>query len=205
MKKTLLFNLILALSLVSFGQSGYLKLIESEKFEKAEKKIIDELNAKPNDVAINYTMAILLINRKYKGFDSEKSFKFITKTNELFNRVLDEKEIKKLNKIPINQLEIDNITDTISRCAMEDAIKINSLEIYEIYLSVCKNVPLKYVGVIIQHRDIVAYQIACSTNSAESYQYFINHYPDAVQKQEAILKRDELAFALVSAIDRIDN
>ncbi len=204
MNKILLFIAILAMSATSFGQS-YLNLIEKGKFSKVEKKIFKELEKEPNDIELNYSLSLLFINRGYSGYDAEKSYHAIIKTNELFHRIQDEKVIKKLNKIPINSNEIERMIDTIARNAMEDAIINNKTETYENFLKVYIEIPSKYTEAIIIKRDLVAFQIAVEKNSVVSYQFFIDHYPQAVQIPDAIMKRDELAFNEVKRIDKIDN
>ena len=92
----------------SFGQSSYLKLIEKGKYSKAEKKINKALLKEPNDIGHNYIMALLLINRKYKGYDAPKSYEYIIKSENLYRNTFDEKEIKKLTKIPINAIVFQN-------------------------------------------------------------------------------------------------
>ena len=116
------------------GQSNYLRLIEKGKFAKAEKKINKAILKEPNDIGHNFTMALLLINRKYKGYNAPKSYEYLIKSENFYRNTFDEKEIKRLNKIPINALVFQNYTDTICRNALDDEFKKNTLEAYENYL-----------------------------------------------------------------------
>ena len=73
MKKKVYFIFFIFYSInLLIGQSRYLKFIEKGKYAKAERKINKALIKEPKDVGHNFTMAMLLINRKYKGFNSEK-------------------------------------------------------------------------------------------------------------------------------------
>jgi hypothetical protein len=64
-------------SLYAFGQSGILKQIENKKFDKAEKELAKDLTKSPDDIASNYSMAVLLIKREYSGYNPEKAYEFL--------------------------------------------------------------------------------------------------------------------------------
>jgi len=205
MKKHLLLitMLLLCTSNFSFGQSSYLKLIEKGKYSEAEKKINKAIIKEPNDIEHNFTLAILLINRNFKGYNAPKSYEYIIKSEKLYSNTYDSKEIIRLNKIPIDQIIIQNYTDTICKYALDDAIKKNSVEEYENYLEFYKNTPNNYKISAIENRDIAAFIIASAENSVESYQYFISTYPSAIQISEATSKRNELAYTIAKTADNI--
>ncbi len=205
MKKHLLLITILLLctSDFSFGQSSYLKLIEKGKYSKAEKKINKAILKEPNDIGHNFTLAILLINRNFKGYNAPKSYEYIIESEKLYFNTYDFKEIKRLNKIPIDKIIIQNYTDTICKYALDDAIKKNSVEVYENYLEFYKNTPNNYKISAIEKRDIAAFIIASAENSVESYQYFISTYPSAIQISEATSKRNERAYTIAKTADNI--
>ena len=195
--------LLLCTSNFSFGQSSYLKLIEKGKYSEAEKKINKAIIKEPNDIEHNFTLAILLINRNFKGYNAPKSYEYIIKSEKLYSNTYDSKEIIRLNKIPIDQIIIQNYTDTICKYALDDAIKKNSVEEYENYLEFYKNTPNNYKISAIENRDIAAFIIASAENSVESYQYFISTYPSAIQISEATSKRNELAYTIAKTADNI--
>ena len=195
--------LLLCTSNFSFGQSSYLKLIEKGKYSEAEKKINKAIIKEPNDIEHNFTLAILLINRNFKGYNAPKSYEYIIKSEKLYSNTYDSKEIIRLNKIPIDQIIIQNYTDTICKYALDDAIKKNSVEEYENYLEFYKNTPNNYKISAIENRDIAAFIIASAENSVEAYQYFISTYPSAIQISEATSKRNELAYTIAKTADNI--
>ena len=207
MKKhlSLITILLLCTSGFLFGQASYLKLIEKGKYSKAEKKINKAILKEPNDIGHNFTMSILLINRKYKGYNTIKSYEYIITSEKLYSNTFDEKEIKRLNKIPINTITLQNYTDTICKYALDDAIKENTVEAYENYLDLYKITPYNYKISAIEKRDIAAFKIATAVNSEESYQYFISKYPNAIQINEATSKRNERAFDLAKTADNIND
>ena len=188
----------------SFGQSSYLKLIEKGKYSKAEKKINKALLKEPNDIGHNYIMALLLINRKYKGYDAPKSYEYIIKSENLYRNTFDEKEIKKLTKIPINAIVFQNYTDTICKNALDDAFEKNTLDAYENYLDFYRNSPTNYKNKAILKRDVEAFKIAAASNSVESYQYFISKYTNAIQINDATARRNSLAFEKAKSINTVD-
>jgi len=74
-----------------FGQinlfgPGSLKLIEKGKFVDAEKKINKDLQKTPDYIETNYTMALLLLNRNYTSYNTEKSYEYLTKCIKLFKK-----------------------------------------------------------------------------------------------------------------------
>ena len=197
--------LLFCTSNFSFGQSSYLRLIEKGKFAKAEKQINKAILKEPNDIGHNYTMAILLINRKHKGYNVSRSYEYLITSNNLYTNIYDEKEIKKLNKIPINTLVFQNYTDTICKYALEETIAVNTIEGYEKYLDFYKTTPYNYKNTAIINRDIAAFKIATAANSVESYQYFISKYSNAIQINVATSKRNECAFNIAKTADNIND
>jgi len=192
-----------------FGQlnlfgPGSLKLIEKGKFVEAEKKINKDLQKTPDDIETNYAMALLLLNRNYTSYNTEKSYEYLMKCIKLFENTREERELKKLSKIPVTRVILQNYTDTISRLAMEDAVAKNNVDIYQKYLDFYLTAPLSYQKTITENRDATAYATACNKNTVESYEHFISKYPDAVQHAEAIQKRNITAFQKARTADHID-
>lgn len=198
--------LIILLSLYScsfFGQTSYLKQIEKGKYVKAEKKLNKALKKEPNDVVLNYVMSRLLMSRNYKSYNTAKSYEYLTKAELLYPNIINDKEIKDLNKIPINASVFLNYIDTVCCYALEDAIEKNTVESYENYLSYYFRTNPEYKKSAIEKRDIAAYQIATTENTVESFEKFIFKYPNAKQIKEAVSKRDALAYALASETNTI--
>jgi len=188
-----------------WGQSNYLKLIEKKKYAKAEKKINKGLSKTPDDIGLNYSMATLLIERKFKDYNSEKSYEFLIKSKSIYERLTDEKELKSLNKVPINKTTYDAYTDTICRCALEDATSKNDIETYQKFLDFYKTAPFQYKEKATENRNGIAFKTASDINTVDAYQNFISKYPDAIQINEARKKRDALAFENAKTIDNIES
>ncbi len=188
--------------LFQFGPSP-IKLIEKGDFTEADKKISKDILKTPEDVETNFAMSLLLLQRKYTNYNSEKSYVYFTKSKKLFEAIKDEREIKKLAKIQIDNALFTRYNDTICRLAMEDVLEKNNLEGLEKYLEVFQSANENYQKEIVKSRDIAAYKIASDKNTLESYQHFISKYPDAIQNPEAIQKRNDAAFQKAKAIDEI--
>jgi outer membrane protein OmpA-like peptidoglycan-associated protein len=206
MKKisTVLFLLLFSSSLI-FGQSRGLRLIEKDKFSTVERRLDKDISKQPNDVGLNYEMAVLLTQKGYDKYSPESAYMFLMKTMSLYENTTDPKVLKSLDKIPINKTLFQNYNDTICRHALEDAIATNSVEAYERFLTYFKTSPVIYLSRAVSNRDIVAFLLACEKHTVDAYQSFITKYPDAVQKGEAIKKRDQLAFGIVKGIDKIES
>ena len=187
-----------------FGSSP-IKLIEKGEFADAEIKINKDLLKTPDDISTNYAMSLLLSKRRYTSYNAEKSYEYLSKSIKIFENTKDDKEFKKLNKIPINQVVFQSCIDTICRLAMEDVLAKNNVESLDRYLDFYLKTPDNYKKKVIEVRDVAAYKVACDKNTLASYQHFISKYPDATQNAEAIQKRNESAFQKAKANDNIDS
>jgi len=201
---TVLF-LLLVVNSLGFGQTRGLRLIEKDKFSTVERRLNKDILKEPNDVGLNYEMTVLLIQRGYPKYNPESSYMFLMKTMNLYEGLTDPKKIKALDKIPINKALFQNYNDTICRHAFEDALTENSVTGYEKFLSYYKTTPEIYKTRATQNRDIVAFLEASLKNTVESYQNFINKYPDAIQKNDAIKSRNSLAFQIAKSFDKIES
>jgi outer membrane protein OmpA-like peptidoglycan-associated protein len=195
MTKLIIASFILFLSFnLSFGQSFQLKLIEKEKYSKAEKLINKSLAKKPDDIELNYTKARLLIKQNYKGYNTHDAYYFINKSIFQFQSLNDEKEIKSLNKIPINDHILQLYSDTICRLALNDVIAKDEISSYENYLEYYKTASSGLISKCIEYRNSKAFNIACDLNTVESYDFFIQKYSHSLQYDDAIKRRDLVAF-----------
>ncbi|MEI8086691.1 MAG: hypothetical protein WCG93_10805 [Paludibacter sp.] len=207
---SILFILLIS-SNFTFGQLEFLfgtsplKLIEKGEYADAEKKISTTLLKSPDDMAANYAMAMLLKTRKYTSYNAEKSYEYLSKCRKIFDNTKDEQQLKKFNKVPINQVVLLNFSDTVSRLAMEDAFVKNNVETFEKYLDFYQLAPDIYKKKVIESRDLAAYKVANEKNTLESYQHFISRYPDAVQFADATTKRNVSAFQKARTNDNIES
>ena len=196
--------LLLTISSLTYGQSRGLRLIEKDKFSSVERKLNKDILKEPNDVGLNYEMTVLLIQRGYPKYNPESSYMYLMKTMSLYESTKDPKILKSLDKIPINKVLFQNYNDTICRCALEDAINLNSVEAYEKFLGYYKTTPVAYKNRAIANRNIVAFLLACQTHTIEAYQDFITKYPDAMQKNDAIKNRNAIAYGKAKVMDKIE-
>jgi outer membrane protein OmpA-like peptidoglycan-associated protein len=197
--------LLLFTSTLVFGQARGLKLIEKDKFSTVERRLNKDILKQPNDVGLNYEMAVLLTQKGYAKYSPESAYMFLMKTMSLYENTTDPKVLKSLEKIPINKTQFQNYTDTICRHALEEAINVNSVEAYEEFLNYFKTSPVVYINRATSNRDIAAFLLACEKHTVTAYQTFITKYPNAVQIGEAIKKRDQLAFGIAKGIDKIES
>ena len=178
----------------AFGQTNDQKHIDKGDFAKAEKNLTKDLEKNPNDVAALYTMALLHINRGYPNYNAPKAYAFVTKAIYEYAILTDEKEIKNLTKIPLNQDYFDAANLMICKEALKDANILNTVEGFEEYLNYYENSPEEFQNEAIENRNIAAFKIASKINTIASYQEFISTYPDAQQVSLATANRNALAF-----------
>ena len=209
MRRSIFFSIVFVFTtnldfgqLFQFGPSP-IKLIEKGDLIEADKRINKDIVKTPDDVETNFAMSLLLSKRIYSNYSSDKSYDYFLRSKKLFEAIKDDKEIKKLAKIPIDNALFTNFNDTVCRLGMEDVLAKNSLDFLEKYLETYQTSPEKYRNEVIKSRDVAAFKIASEKNTLESYQHFISKYPDAIQNPEAIQHRNEAAFQKAKAIDEI--
>jgi outer membrane protein OmpA-like peptidoglycan-associated protein/Mg-chelatase subunit ChlD len=181
-------------STLIIGQTNILRKVEKGKYDKAEKKINKALKKDPNDIVLNYSFAILLMKRNYKGYNISKSYEYLLQTESLFLKTREEKELNRLAEIPINSKVISSYLDTICRYALDDANKIYTVEAFENYLTNYTRTPSMYKNTAVTNRNALAYAKAKETNDIQSYKAFIKKYPEAVEVKEAWENVYDLAY-----------
>ena len=204
MKTRVIFILLLIVGFIHiYGQSSTIKLIQKGEFLKAEEKIIKALAKDSLDVELNYNMSVLCSERGFRGYEPVKAYMYCIKAKGILDRITDEKEIKKLSKIPLSEDLLQNLLDTICLKAKGDALNKNSIVVYENYLNTYTLAPLAYTNEIITQRNAEAFKHASDTNTISSYQNFITKYNLASQIAEATSKRNALAFEKAKREDKI--
>lgn len=191
------------LSIVSIAQTNDQKHIDKGDFAKAEKNLTKDLEKNPKDIAAQYTMALLHIDRDYQKYNAQKAYEFISLAIYNYSTLTDEKEQKDLDKIPLNQNFFDNVTNMICKEALADANNLNTVEGYNEFLNYYKRSPQEYKNEAVENRNIAAYKIASGINTVASFQEFITTYPNAQQAKLATEKRNALAFNLAKEVNTI--
>ena len=204
MKKiALLVAFSFSLSTFSLAQTKDQKHIDKGDFEKAEKNLTKDLEKNPTDIAAHYTMALLHINRGYPNYNAPKAYEYISNAIYFYANLTDEKELKDLIKIPLNQDFFDAVSNTVCQEALRDANTINTVEGYDKFLEYYKTSPQNYTNEAIANRNSAAFKIASTLNTVSSYQNFISTYPNAQQVKLATANRNALAFGLAKETNTI--
>jgi outer membrane protein OmpA-like peptidoglycan-associated protein len=193
--KNILTIVFLFFYFISFGQN-YNKLIEKGKYSKVYKKCKKGLSKKPNDVLLNYFKSTVQSKKEASSlYNPEDAYILCLKTSTDFLNETDFKKLEAFSKIPLSNSLFINLIDTISRNALDDAIRSNSIDEYDAYINYYGEAPQIYIDKAFVKRNIVAFDQAKSKNKVEAYQYFIDTYPDAVQYDKAIELRNQVAFS----------
>jgi len=192
--KSILILVFLLFSFISFGQN-YNKLIEKGKYSKVYKKCNKGLSKHPKDVLLNYYKATIQAKKVSKSlFNPKEAYKLCLKTSADFLNETDFKKLEAFSKIPLSNSSFINLIDTISRNALDDAIRSNSIDDYDAYINYYGEAPQIYIDKAVLKRNIVAFDEAKKKNTVKDYQYFIDTYPKAVQYNKAIEFRNQVAF-----------
>lgn len=177
----LIFNICQLLNAQNFP-----KLLEKKKYEKIISKCNNNLEKDPNDIESLYYSAVVK-----SRFDADKfllpleAYTQFTQALSNFRELTDAKTIKNLEEIPINEISLQMLADSIYSQGLRLATIENTEESYENFIS---NFPLasnKYKLEAIKERNRISYESAVVQNSIESFKLFINKYPNAVQLNDA--------------------
>ena len=214
MKKYLiLFGLILINSSVIYSQNIFdnitfsrnYKLIQKGDLKKAFQKIEKEITKEKDLLRNKYAISLIYSNRNFKKYDPKKSYEFLLESQNSFRKENDEKIIKKLNDIPINDSIYSLEFSKICSLALEDAILLNKISSYEEYLSFYKKSSKENQEIAIKKRNIVAFNAAVILHTIDSYKYFIDKYPQAEQINKAWEQIYIIAFDEASNINSISS
>ncbi len=177
---------------ISFSRSY--KLIKKGKLNKAFKKIEKEITKDKSLLRNKYAISLIYSNREFKNYDPKKSYNNLSESQYLFKITKEEKVIKKLNDIPLNDSIYFFEFNRICNLALEDAIQKNQIDNYNEYLRFYTESSLKNKESATKKRDIIAFKTAAIIHTVESYKYFIKNYPKAEQIKEAYSQIFIIAF-----------
>ncbi|MDA3880263.1 MAG: OmpA family protein [Prolixibacteraceae bacterium] len=202
----LLFTVVLLFIIpTANAQSKELKLIERGKYAKAEKKIKKALKKDPKDIGQNYAMTLLLINEIYKKYSPVDAYEYVNYAiRDYAGLSFDNKELKNLEKLSITKNILSELSDSVCFKAMNKVLQDQSIEACNQYVNVFKTAPQKYIDRVILMRNELAYKSARSLNNVESYQKFIDNYPNSVQLDEAIKRRNACAYDQALIVNTIE-
>jgi len=180
------------------AQTKYSNSVKKGKYHRIAKKIDRELSKNPDDILLNYYKANLLINKMYQNYNPEEAYKYLNIAKFNWDNLTDENERKELKKNSIASL-INNCLATIHFCAFQEVVSNSkTIEDHQRFLDYYTLAPNSYRTSVTEGRNALAYQKALEINTEESFQKYIDTYPDAKQIPLAINKRDESGFKLAN-------
>jgi hypothetical protein len=189
-------------SINSFGQLKYERLFKKEKFGKVERKLSKDVEKNPDDVFLTYTLSVLYFQREFKKYNCEKAYDYILKAKKIYNSASHD-ETEKYNKkgvtIDLFKITIDSITNN----ALEDVATKNTVSDYNHFLSKFREAPAKYKREATSLRNTCAYNNTLRINTVNSFQDFIDKYPEAEQYSLAVEKRNDLAYNEAKQLDNV--
>lgn len=201
----LILAIMLFLSIEANAQQKYYRLLENKKFSKVEKKAEKDLSKSPNDFMLNHLHALLYSSREFKKYNTEKAYEYMLTTQIIYANISDEKKRDQLQKREINNNSLVIDLQVICQKALDDAIKGNTMDNFQDYLDFYLRADLDKKNIATIKRNELLFQQAVNNNTIESYQYFIDNYPDALQISEAIANRNKLAFTIAQDANTISS
>jgi outer membrane protein OmpA-like peptidoglycan-associated protein len=196
--------LVLLIGSSSMGQHRYIKLIEKAKYDKAERKISEDLTETPNDIGLNVAMGVLLQKMPYAGHSYEKSYQHLVKADSILHIITDAKELRKLAEDSISSHSVGCYLDTACSLALDQLGSKSTEETYNSYLHTFSKAPTRWIQKATLLRDSSAYIVAMQGNSIVSFDRFLTQYPSARQAVKARQQRNALAFECVRKADSIN-
>lgn len=183
--------------IISVSGQNYNNLIEKQKFSKVLKKIEKKLSKNPNNVEDLYFLSSLQ-SKSITGkiYNPKMAYKNFLIGREKFHEITDPKRLEKLSEIPINNSSFNNLADSIYTAALRDASQIKTEDAYIDFLNTYNEAFEDYKNFAIDQRNILAFENAKNINSVESYNRFLETYPNAIQKNEAVTLRNTAAFKI---------
>ena len=187
---------------ISFSRS--MKFIQKGKLNKAFEKIEKEITKEKDLLRNKYAISLIYSNRDFKNYNPVKSYNYLSESQVIFQNIIEEKIIKKLNDIPITDSVYILEFNKICNLALEDAVQKNQIYNYNEYLRFYTKSSLENQETVIKKRNIVAYNQAELANTLESYSEFIDKYPNANQVESAWKQIHVLSFKNASKKNTIN-
>ena len=173
---------------VSAQYERTLKYISKGRYEKAYKNVYDDYVDAPEDVELNYSLAVLYSTKGFHGYDLRLAYEYAKRTETFYlNVVADnprDKRIEKWVKAGITIPNIEAFKKSMAQKALQDAYNSDNPHMLEQYVTLFKDEP-EFANEAKRIRDANAFKTAKQINTAESYKEFVENYPDAIQVGEA--------------------
>ncbi|MDN4166734.1 WG repeat-containing protein [Cytophagales bacterium LB-30] len=188
---SLLFFCLLGLSASAGPIKKVLKLIEKQKYEKAEKTVLRKLSKDSLNSGMRYAYARLWVTPDYPEYHIDSAHRYIIQAQSDW-AISSEKMKKKMKKDGLDSLGLQAFKQQVDSLAFARAQAADTLAAYQYFLDEFSDA-LEY-RTARALRDERAYQIAKRENTYESYLYFLRTYPDAQQAKDAREFYDILLF-----------
>jgi hypothetical protein len=201
---------VLAIQKLS-AQQSFISLYEKKKFEKLDEKLnrefIDISKGKMDviDPRLFYCKSLLFNEKEYTIFNTDSAYTYLIQAKNFLSNVVDLKLKNDLAENAFDLTVLNKHLNSICLNALERLKSINSEESYNQYLTFYKDGDQDVKNTITSLRNKVSFEKASKINSIESYQNFVDKYPDAIERQEALKNRNNLAFLEASSINSIES
>lgn len=192
-------GLLIVVTIFSLATDGFaqnskraLSLLDKKDYLKVEqifRKSIEKDSINPGSY---YVYSQLFSSDSFPRYNLDSSYLLILKAIDHF-AIIDQKEVERLNKIPINDSTLLRQKNRIDSLAFLRVVNSNDESSYNIFLK--KHPTAAQVNEVKTLRNKVAYQEAKNINTYQSYKNFMDKYPDAREAGEAGDNYNQLLFA----------
>ncbi len=184
--------LIVFLSSACHSGKQALKLIDKQKYDKAQSKLNKALTKDSLNADLYYVYALLYTDTAYSGYDIDSSFFYIKKSLQYYASSDIKTKTKLQAKMGIDSLVLMQqklLTDTL---AYQRAENENTVQSYQFFLD--EHPLASQQEEAIQNRNQLAFDAASALDTYEDYKNFMDTYPDALQYIQARERYNTLAF-----------
>ena len=167
--------------------------IEKARYDKAEEKIAKALVKEP-DATVYYAAYMLFSQKTYAAFDIKLAYDQLTKSLKLFFDADPDKRAK-LEKHGYNVKAYDDAFYRACQIGLDEAKAQNTIESFNAYLNHFNaRASRDQRDEATNLRNALAFADVLKTNTLESYNTFMNTYPQAREYQQARKRRNALAY-----------
>lgn len=184
-----------------------LKYISKGQYDKAYQKVYDAYVETPEDVELNYSLAMLYSTKAFHACDLRLAYEYAKRTETFYLNTVAanprDRRIEKWGKMGITIPNIGMFKRTMAQKALQEAYNSDSPHVLSQYVALFEDEP-EFADEAKRIRDAKAFNIAKQINTTESYREFVENYPNAIQVGEAKQKMAEGRFKKAEAKNTIE-
>lgn len=172
-------------------------LIESGQFGAAYNELRKMETTTADDPATAFAFYKWFVMRENPKRDIRKAYAWLCRSQDRLN-AQSPKEIAKAEKNGYTSKLYAAEYANVCLFAQLSAQRMNTIEAWNAFLSIFKRAPQKQIAQAIRSRDALAFKQAEKVQTVEAYEQFIQNYPNAQERPEAVQRIHTLAYNAIA-------